>query len=349
MNSHPFRRKKLHKVKGQEHLTLMLLTDPTKEAKTLRIPKWLRYPAMLLAAAAVLGILMAGARIGELENQVAVFMDSAQESADSMAEKDGRIADLEEANAQRDQQLMDLEKLAVELQERLDELEAYRADIDEKIGNTDVPTTSQAEDTDLAVEAYAAAAAGSGVGGYEETKRQSQMSMAGSFESTYSSLMKNLASSLEVVEEEQASLQEQEEQLDKLLPKWEATPSILPVRNTKITSYYGNRKNPFGGSSYEFHSGVDLKARYTEVVATAKGRVAYAGWDGARGYMVLIDHGYGYRTLYAHLSKIHVKQGQAVERGEAIAKSGSTGRSSGPHLHYEVHVNGQTTDPRNYF
>ena len=126
-----------------------------------------------------------------------------------------------------------------------------------------------------------------------------------------------------------------------------ATPAIWPT-NGFVTSGYGNRTSPFTGR-VQFHEGLDIAADFgTTVVAPARGRVIFVGMDGPFGRKVELDHGYGVRTHYAHLSEALVQRGQTVERGVPIAAVGSTGRSTGPHLHYGVEVNGRTADPTNY-
>jgi len=126
------------------------------------------------------------------------------------------------------------------------------------------------------------------------------------------------------------------------------TPSIWPV-DGKLESGFGGRRNPFGGSSYEFHSGQDIVVPLgTPVVAGAKGTITYAGWLNGYGRMVEIDHGGGLTTRYGHLSEFDVKNGQVVARGEFIGRVGSTGRSTGPHLHYEVRINDDPVDPLQY-
>jgi murein DD-endopeptidase MepM/ murein hydrolase activator NlpD len=126
-----------------------------------------------------------------------------------------------------------------------------------------------------------------------------------------------------------------------------ATPSIWPT-DGYVTSGYGNRISPFTGRQ-QFHAGLDIAADFgTMVVAPARGRVIFSGMNGPFGRMVEIDHGYGLRTHYAHLSKALVKPGQIVDRGLPIGEVGSTGRSTGPHLHYGVEVNGRTVDPTDY-
>ncbi|EPR45001.1 Peptidase M23 [Desulfococcus multivorans DSM 2059] len=126
------------------------------------------------------------------------------------------------------------------------------------------------------------------------------------------------------------------------------TPSIYPVKGT-MTSVFGSRKSPFTGES-EFHKGVDIAAKSgTVVVAPADGRITMAEYNGSYGKMMVIDHGYGVLTRYAHLSRFLKEKGDKVKRGEKIARIGNTGRSTGPHLHYEVRLNGMPVDPQNYF
>jgi murein DD-endopeptidase MepM/ murein hydrolase activator NlpD len=120
-----------------------------------------------------------------------------------------------------------------------------------------------------------------------------------------------------------------------------AIPSLNPVGGG-IAATFGWRTNPWP----EFHKGLDLEANYgTPVHATAAGVVASAAWDGGFGLKVDIDHGNGYHTWYAHLSRAEVSAGQRVTKGQLIALSGSSGESTGPHLHYQLMYQGQPIDP----
>jgi murein DD-endopeptidase MepM/ murein hydrolase activator NlpD len=124
-------------------------------------------------------------------------------------------------------------------------------------------------------------------------------------------------------------------------------PSRWPVRGS-VNSEFGRRPSPWT-QSVEFHSGIDIKAQTgTPVHAPAAGTVVVAGRAGDFGNAVIIDHGQNIRTLYGHLSKVSVRPGQKVERGTFLALSGNTGRSSGPHLHYEIYVHGRSVNPRAY-
>ena len=129
-------------------------------------------------------------------------------------------------------------------------------------------------------------------------------------------------------------------------------PAIMPVSNKdlkKTASGYGTRIDPIYNTP-KFHAGMDFSANVgTPVYVTGNGRVVETGWQQGFGNTVVIDHGYDYKTRYAHLSKILVRKGQEVIRGEEIAEVGNTGKSTGPHLHYEVLYKGKAQNPINYY
>ncbi|EHQ42127.1 M23 family metallopeptidase [Myroides odoratus] len=132
-----------------------------------------------------------------------------------------------------------------------------------------------------------------------------------------------------------------------------AIPAIQPVKNESLkhmASGYGYRSDPFTKIK-KFHSGMDFSVNIgTPIYATGDGRVTRANNQlSGYGNLIEVEHGYGYQTRYAHLSKYNVKQGQTVKRGDIIGYAGSTGRSSGPHLHYEVHYKGNPVNPLNYY
>ena len=125
-------------------------------------------------------------------------------------------------------------------------------------------------------------------------------------------------------------------------------PSIWPVEG-ELTDSYGARRNPFGGAVSEFHSGQDIATVWgSAVVATGDGVVTFAGAQSGYGNVVIIDHGNGLTTRYGHLSKVEATEGQEIRRGETLGRVGSTGRSTGPHLHYEVRINDTAVSPRRY-
>jgi|GEM_PF-466490 len=129
-------------------------------------------------------------------------------------------------------------------------------------------------------------------------------------------------------------------------------PTFLPsmwAHLGKINNEYGFRRNPFGGRSYEFHAGLDIDGeRGDMVVAPANGVVIKAGWQGGYGNLIEIDHQNGLTTRYGHLSKIDVAVGDTIGRGQLLGLVGSTGRSTGPHLHYELRLNDKPINPRRF-
>ena len=129
-------------------------------------------------------------------------------------------------------------------------------------------------------------------------------------------------------------------------------PAIQPVANKDLkrtASGYGLRIDPIYKTT-KFHEGMDFSASIgTPIYATGNGTVTKAGWQSGYGRIVKINHGYGYETWYAHMNKIDVRVGQKVVRGEVIGEVGNTGKSTGPHLHYEVHVKGRVVNPVNYY
>jgi murein DD-endopeptidase MepM/ murein hydrolase activator NlpD len=171
----------------------------------------------------------------------------------------------------------------------------------------------------------------------------------------HNSLMRDMHEQIEQLNS--ASLN-QEEEFESLLKSLEdqqnllaSTPAIRPIsRNVKswVTSRFGYRMSPFT-ERREFHKGYDISSRKgTPILATADGVVTFAGKKGLLGNTVVIDHGHGMVTRYGHCDKFLKKRGDKVNRWEPIALMGNTGRSTGPHVHYEVHLNGMPVNPEKY-
>ena len=171
----------------------------------------------------------------------------------------------------------------------------------------------------------------------------------------HNSLMRDMHEQIEQLSRASGSQQAEFESLLKSLEDQQnllaSTPAIRPVsRGVKswVTSRFSYRKSPFTGRR-EFHKGLDIAARLgTPILATADGVVAFAGKKGLLGNTVVIDHGHGLVTRYGHISKLLKKRGEKVKRWETIALMGDTGRSTGPHVHYEVRLNGMPVNPEKY-
>lgn len=167
----------------------------------------------------------------------------------------------------------------------------------------------------------------------------------------YSSVIRAMHSGLEQLDEASVVQQQAFEELHDYLQDRKSllasTPAIRPTTGW-LSSGFGYRTSPFTGRR-EFHRGIDIATRAgTPVIAAADGVVTFAGKKGGLGKLVVIDHGYGKITRYAHLKKQLVRRGAHVNRGDKIALVGNSGRSTAPHLHYEVHVNGIPANPAKY-
>jgi len=144
--------------------------------------------------------------------------------------------------------------------------------------------------------------------------------------------------------------------LDLRLDRWDALQRLVdsmplkaPLETYRLTSEFGFRRDPVNNRR-SFHNGVDLATRYkAPLTAGAAGQVTFAGWRGGYGRVVELDHGFGLKSRYAHLAKISVKKGDSVDSGQIVGLVGTSGRATGPHVHYEILFNGTYYDPMNFF
>ena len=187
-----------------------------------------------------------------------------------------------------------------------------------------------------------------GIGGPDELGLQNLTSMG---EKKQDEALKEMHQELTQLKgaasKQEASLQMLIEYFEDKRSLYASTPSVWPVRGW-VTSPFGNRTSPFSGI-LKFHEGMDIAAQTgTPVVAPADGVVIKAGFSTGYGNMVEISHGYGLKTIFGHNSRLNVKAGQRVKRGDVISYVGDTGSSTGPHLHYEVRSNGLPVNPVKY-
>lgn len=230
------------------------------------------------------------------------------------------VARLEAENVELTQANQELETTIAEVQQRLDEFEARTSRL-----------------------ALAAGMVGETTGLTAHENRNSNVNTGGPYTRLRDPLETlrrqgdTIAGQLTEVEQ---TIVDQEERLS-------STPTIAPVIGV-ITDGYGRRTDPFTGRRAH-HNGLDLSARRgTAVKAPADGVVVFAGRRGGMGKMIRVSHEFGYQTVYGHLNSVDVEPGQEVRRGEEIGQVGNTGRSTGPHLHYEVHKDGRSVNPLYY-
>ncbi len=185
-----------------------------------------------------------------------------------------------------------------------------------------------------------------GIGGVDDELLE-EHDLVGSRQRRHQRLTRIFERLTEASQAQSSSLAELVAHLEDQTARLSATPSVSPTRGW-ITSKFGYRTSPFTGGR-ELHRGVDIAGRNgTSILAPADGVVRMAGEQGGFGRSVALRHGYGVETVYGHLSEILVRHGEHVKRGQKIALMGSTGRSTGPHLHYQVEVNGKPVNPQNY-
>ncbi len=186
-----------------------------------------------------------------------------------------------------------------------------------------------------------------GIGGVEGQLLEAHQLTGLTRERRHQRMMESLGRLSEAADSEEKSLEGLIEHLEDQTARLVRTPSITPTKGW-VTSAFGYRTSPFTGNR-EFHRGVDIAARKgTQIVAPADATVRYVGQRRHLGNTLILRHGYGVESVYGHLAETMVKRGQKLKRGETIALMGTTGRSTGPHLHYQVEVNGVPVNPRNY-
>ncbi|HMA69216.1 MAG TPA: M23 family metallopeptidase [Candidatus Mcinerneyibacterium sp.] len=138
------------------------------------------------------------------------------------------------------------------------------------------------------------------------------------------------------------------DKMENSVNKWDNIPIIWPIEGW-ISSKFGWRESPFSKNKKEFHTGLDItNLPGSPIKAAAKGYVSFAGWLGVYGKVVIVEHGFGYETRYGHLNKINVEEGMYVKKGYKIGTLGNTGRTTAPHLHYEILKNGKLENPMKY-
>lgn len=334
----------------------MILSDPAKAGKTYRFPKWGLAVIVLTLIGSGFAIARYNSYVKDIKFNIAVVKQEEELAQKTNMEKQSYIESLEQTTAEQEKKLLEVEEEAKKIQEQIEKIKDMKDEIDEKLGGDGASKEPEAiQVVDSSSEELKTSFR---LMRNEITPRDLELTMLASndssklqvdFNAEYEEIYNLLDTLMDDLETEYEEYDERNQKVDELLPYWAALPSGYPLKGTYITSNYGYRKNPFNSRKKEFHIGVDLKAYYKQQVnATGKGTVVSAKYDGSYGYCILIDHGYGLKTRYAHNSKLLVKVGTIVERGTAIALAGSTGRSTGTHLHYEVIKNGKTVNPKDY-
>ncbi len=233
------------------------------------------------------------------------------------------LSQLQELNTEQKSEIDNLKQKTVEIQEKLDSISILEETVKNMVGlkSEKIESVSSRSGNNITRDVE--------IMSYHTNELSSQMDKL-------SNLLDESKTELDYL------ISDVEERLNYL----DAKPNLMPTSGI-ITSKYGYRNNPFG-SGREFHYGIDIANSYrTKIKAAGKGVVTYSSYNSGYGNYIIISHGYGYQSVYGHLQKRYVKVGQTVEKGQLIGEMGSTGRSTGTHLHFEIRYQGKPINPFN--
>lgn len=300
--------------KDESKLCIVIIPE-TQKVKRIVIPEWL--PKTILGLVIAISIVL-----GFSYNKISTFTTNLEleqkNIANSKSNLENEIKNLEKINENKKNRILALENNADDIQEKIDEADIILTDV---------------EKLQRQLEKKAGIATASRSSGISRSTDLKTLEPDESLETLK-----------EVLDEKEKELENFIAEIDNRFKYLETIPNLWPAQG-RLSSKYGNRRNPFG-RGIKFHKGIDIANSHgTSIVAAGSGVVTFSGNRSGYGKVVIIKHNSEYETLYAHNSKNLVKVGDKVEKGQTIAKMGSTGRSTGCHLHFEIHKNGQVINP----
>ncbi len=292
--------------------TVIVVSDHSQAIRKFRVPRqWLRNAAYAGVAVAVVALLTIG-------HYFALLGASSENSV------------LKEENAQLRSQILLVQEKVAHISSTLDRVERFDAKLRSAV------TQLQDPERKLAIGPVGDSESLAAIPG-----------PAPAAEANISALPGKLSSLEGEAARQEQSLRELQEYFDDQRSQLASTPSIWPARGW-VTSDFGTRIDPYTADR-KMHQGMDIATPHGQPVYTpSDGSVVFIGTEGGYGKVLVVDHGYGVKTRYGHLSEIFVRLGARVKRGDKVAAVGNTGRSTGPHLHYEVRVNGIPENPRKF-
>ncbi len=298
------------KTKHSKYLSIILVPHSTNEVKTIKVSS-IRYKFYILSTLTLTTVICFGLYFGFLVNS------------------NNRLkTELTQAYNTNQQQAKLLSEKAEQISAMLEKQDQYTKNISEFSNKYKQMTESY-------------------VDGNMDSITASRGSDSRSFITDATQLKSILENLQEINNSDNSIVNELSDTEAKLQTYIDSIPTLWPASG-RISSYFGTRSDPFNFSEKN-HEGIDIAASYGDSIkAAAKGKVTFADVNGNYGKCVIINHSNGITTLYGHASKLLVKEGQNVKKGDVIAKVGSTGRSTGPHLHFEVRVNGNQVNPIDY-
>lgn len=318
-------------------LSICIIPDKGGQVRTLHISPWLPPLAIIAVIAVVAGLGLFSYRVYTTQS---IRIDHSAELQTLRFNKASLEAQLEvfaERVAALDTQMAQLKSQKLEVTDLTDEVAT----------EFNLPTTTPLVELLPHLSASVSwANSESGEGGAEQLSGAlSLAAVAGSSRDVIRGLNRDLDRLMMETDDTRRYLTSLKEDLSAARSILSATPLFLPV-DRRVSAEFGHRRSPFGGNSVDMHRGLDIPAPMGSLVrAPADGTVLSVGPSGGYGLLLTVDHGYGLITRYAHLSDTLVEAGDTVIRGQNIARSGNSGRSTGPHLHYETILGGVAVDP----
>ncbi len=359
------RRRQVHSVKSDRYISLMITSNTAKAGKVIRIPKLL-LPILTLMFVGIIGVIadffvrfdMLNNNLVDLNNKIQTLEADKANTEELLSteifEKESIISDLLISLEEKEEQLNIIELQAEEMWSKIEGLETIQDSIYEKLNEApaDIYETDTVDDADASADItpYNVNTSKSGFDTDSVTYSAKTLNASSDdFTSLYEKLLTRFSALEDTIEQNYSTLDQLSDMAEAYLPYAEAIPSGYPLTGSHITCEYGYRVDPVTGKKKAFHYGLDFSAAYRQdIFATAPGTVIFSDYSTDFGYNIIIDHGYGYTTRYAHLSKLYVKKGATVAKGDRIGGAGSTGKSTAVHLHYEVRINGTRVNPIDY-
>jgi len=334
----------------RQKYTFLIVRDAGKSTVRLRIPRLLPIVLPILSLLTVLAMAASIVYLNKLHQRNLLVLETLEQKLslkeselnETIIAKNARIEKLQ-------QEILLLSEQAEQIRIKIEEL----TQLEEELKGLTGETASNGKPNPVTVASSgapgsSAAAGGAGVFAGAALPMGGEFMEVTDFDVFAASMLDQLVALEGQIDELHDELIETRDEVLEYMHLQRITPSIWPVDSRRITSGFGYRKDPFTGRA-SYHSGIDIGGNKGDrVYATADGQVIHAQYDSGKGYNIVINHGGGIRTAYMHLSKLSVKKGDYVQKGDVIGHVGSTGRSTGPHLHYEVIKNGTQVDPRPY-
>ncbi len=308
-------------IKNKKTKTISLLIIPhSKEVRQINVATWIPRFSLCLVSMILLIFVYSSYKL----------YDSYNSLRQDYSEKIHKLSTLEELSQQQKNEIDSLRLMTAEVQEKLDSINDLQETVRNLVGLEETFGNSQ-ENKLQSKDIFPSR-------GGPSYRRNNPTNFD---KSDFEIQINELSSLLDKSSEELNILINDVEDKLKYL---DAKPNLMPTTG-KITSGFGYRKNPFGRGR-EFHSGIDIGNNSgTKIKAAGSGVVTFAGYNSGYGRYLIISHGYGYQSVYGHNRKLLVKVGDKVKKGQIISEMGSSGRSTGPHLHFEIKLNGNPIDP----